>query len=89
MVISHINAQTENGIDWLNSIVVPGLRQGSGWNKWSIEVHGNEAGETELDDDSAGPGPAVYIMHKGELVEKPEKSDDADLPTVSLRFFSY
>lgn len=88
MVISHINAHTENGVDWLNSIVVPGLRTSSGWNKWSVEVHGSEFLHAE-EEGSDGPGPAVYIVHKGEILEQTSTSDKIDFPTVSLRFFTY
>ena len=90
MVISHVNAQTENGMDWLNNIVVPGLRKGAAWNKWNVEVHGGEVEESVEEDDSIEPGPAVYIIHKGEAVKMPENpEDDAYLPTISLQFYSY
>lgn len=41
--MSHINAHTENGIDWLNTVVVTGLQNGGGkFSTWEIEVHGND-----------------------------------------------
>jgi hypothetical protein len=97
MVISHVNAQTEDGMQWLNSIIVPGLRVGSVSSKWRIEVHGGEIsdssdGENEEGDDalSEHPGPAVYIIQKSENVEGLSSSTDVtDLPSVSLQFYSY
>ncbi len=92
MIISHINAQTENGIDWLNNIVVPGLRNGAGLQKWSVEVHGGDIPESQDDDDedkSIVLGPAVYIIHKEGIVKRDSMTDDTDPPTISLRFYSY
>jgi hypothetical protein len=85
MVISHVNAHTQNGVDWLNNIVVPGLRKGAGRHQWSVEVHGEDIAEDQEEDETEGPGPAVYIIHKGDL----EKSDNPDPPSISLRFLSY
>lgn len=99
MIISHINAHTDEGVDWLNDIVVPGLRKGCSSTKWSVEVHGGEIpeiteGENE-EDWSANPGPAVYIIEKGEIVlpktttTKDSADKEAEPPSVSLRFLSY
>jgi hypothetical protein len=87
----------ESGLKWLDDIVVPGLRKGSGDCEWKIEVHGNEAdapSETEDDEDGmpVSPGPAVYIITKGPRRQKEEeesKREDDLLPTIPLRFFSY
>lgn len=92
MIISHVNAHTENGINWLNEIVVPGLRVGAGKCQWSVEVHGGDVPDIDCDDDeaSANAGPAVYIIHKGEVVDSDNPTiDDDSPPTVPLRFFSY
>lgn len=88
MIISHINAHTEDGIDWLNNIVVPGLRNGECQHEWSVEIHCGDMPENleGEDDESASLGPAVYIIHKGKLVNA---TDSADPPTISLRFYSY
>ena len=89
MMISHINAHTENGMEWLNDIVVPGLRQGGGRRQWSVEVHGADIPEDDEEGESESPGPAVYIIHKGDLENGPPTSDDPDHPAISLRFLSY
>lgn len=91
-MISHVNAHSENGMDWLNNIVVPGLRKGAGRNHWSVEVHGGDIPEDQQDEEneSEGPGPAVYIIHKGEIITKePQSSENPDPPSISLRFLSY
>jgi hypothetical protein len=47
MLVSHINAHTESGVQWLNTVVVVGLRAGGGkYSKWEIEVHGSGISET-------------------------------------------
>jgi ubiquinone/menaquinone biosynthesis C-methylase UbiE len=105
VVISHLNAHCQTGLQWLNDIVVPGLRLGGPpYFEWSLEVHGNEAdipSEDDEDDTEEGkinskqeypesPGPAVYIMRKGNLFVKGETPpNDEQLPTIPLRFFSY
>lgn len=46
LLVSHINAHTQNGIDWLDSVVITGLRNGAGTQStWEIEVHGNDGTE--------------------------------------------
>jgi SAM-dependent methyltransferase len=103
VIISHVNAHCQTGLDWLNDIVVPGLRMGASVFCWSIEVHGNEAdipSEDEADDGEGSdnsdipesPGPAVYIIRKGKLVSNDASTKamtEKDPPTVPLRFFSY
>jgi SAM-dependent methyltransferase len=103
VIISHVNAHCQTGLDWLNDIVVPGLRMGASVFYWSIEVHGNEA-EIPSEDEADGgegsdnsdipesPGPAVYIIRKGKLVSNDATTKamtEKDPPTVPLRFFSY
>jgi hypothetical protein len=87
MVITHMNAHTQDGLDWLNSIVVPGLRKGAGQHQWSVEVHGGDMPEDQEEDES--PGPAVYIIHKGDLEKESPTSDNPGPPSISLRFLSY
>lgn len=91
MIVSHINAHTENGINWLNEIVVPGLRAGAGKSQWSVEVHGGDVPvmDNEDDEESVDAGPAVYIIHKGKEDSDNATIDDPLAPTVPLRFFSY
>ena len=93
MIVSHVNAHTENGINWLNEIVVPGLRAGAGKCHWSVEVHGGDVpdidGEDDDEEESVDAGPAVYIIHKGDVESDDPTKDDTLLPTVPLRFFSY
>lgn len=82
LVISHINAHEQKGLDWLDNIVVPGLRKGAERSLWNIEVHGNEIEGSEAD-----LGPAVYIMHKGEIFN--ETQDNEEPPAIPLSFYSY
>jgi Methyltransferase domain len=103
VVISHLNAHCQTGLQWLNDIVIPGLRLGAPHFEWSLEVHGNEADipSEEEDNDEDGkldsnqeypesPGPAVYIIRKGSVWFKGEATpNDQDFPTIPLRFFSY
>jgi hypothetical protein len=92
MIVSHINANTEKGISWLNEIVVPGLRSGAGKSHWSVEIHGGDVPDIDGEDDEASvdPGPAVYIIHKGEVDIDQPTTDEKSVPsTVPLRFFSY
>lgn len=43
LLVSHLNAHTANGINWLNSVVVTGLRNGAGVSStWIVEVHGSD-----------------------------------------------
>ena len=49
--MSHLNAHTQNGINWLNTVVVSGLRNGGGWfSTWEIEVHGNDGNDSTEND---------------------------------------
>ena len=100
MVISHLNANSEEGLEWLERIVVPGLRSGAGQFHWQIEVHGGEPSEkTTSDEDETILGPAVYFIQKGDRFSTHSHSHsqneiDCDSsieeqPTIPLRFFSY
>jgi len=99
MIISHLNAHTEEGMEWFNTIVVPGLRKGSLSSNWTVEVHGGEVPdipETENEEDEeidiGNPGPAVYVIHKVEDVERASSStpdNTTDVTPISLRFYSY
>lgn len=91
VIVSHLNAHSETGMEWLGDIVVPGLRKGCLECDWEIEVHGNEeepiheeSGETT----SEGPGPAVYIINKKPPLANGTYTED-DPPTIPLRFSSY
>jgi hypothetical protein len=91
VIVSHLNAHTEIGMEWLDDIVVPGLRKGSPKCDWEIEVHGNE--EEPVDEESGetaseGPGPAVYIIHKKPPQPNGSFTED-DPPAISLKFLSY
>ncbi|CAJ1970048.1 unnamed protein product [Cylindrotheca closterium] len=87
VIVSHLNAHVQSGLQWLDRIVVPGLRMNCKHTQWEIEVHGNscvvEFGESEEEE---SPGPAVYIIHKMELNEEATNSNSLTIP---LKFFSY
>ena len=43
LLVSHLNAHTANGINWLQCVVVTGLRRGAGRSStWIVEVHGSD-----------------------------------------------
>lgn len=50
MVISHMNAHCEAGIDWCNRVLVAGLRASQAVASWEIEVHGNDGGSDATQD---------------------------------------
>ena len=61
VLISHLNAHAENGRQWLDELVIPGLRAGHSKASWEIEVHGEEdsgllkgADDDDDDDDDEG-----------------------------------
>lgn len=78
LLVSHLNAQTDQGITWLSNVLFEGLRRGDSDVAWSVEVHGNEA----TSDDSTGP--CVYIIHK-------KAQDDVanEETSIPVKFFSY
>ena len=93
IIISHLNAQVESGLAWLNDVIVPGLRA-AGKFEWLIEVHGSEIEiESDADEDKEveSPGPAVYFITKIGVLAQAEGSEDSEheLPTIPLKFFSY
>ena len=38
MIVSHLNAHVQSGLQWLDDVVVPGLRSSGKQNKYEIEV---------------------------------------------------
>ncbi len=100
VIISHLNAHVQSGLEWLDDIVVPGLRKGARHCEWDIEVHGNEADvPSEPEDDTDGistpesPGPAVYVIHKGshhvlKVADPPQRNNDSkeedDMPLPTI-----
>lgn len=99
IIISHLNAQVESGLEWLNNVIVPGLRA-TGNFEWLIEVHGSDVDIPSDDDDDAeeenekqieSPGPAVYFIQKVGHLAKDKTSDGSEqsLPTIPLKFFFY
>ncbi len=99
VIISHLNAHVESGLEWLNNVVVPGLRAAAAGNndfEWLIEVHGSDVEIPSDDEDEEkeieSPGPAVYFIEKVGLAKQQEtktRSDDQEKPTIPLKFFSY
>jgi hypothetical protein len=97
--VSHCNAHVKSGLQWLDDVVVPGLRKGADQCEWQVEVHGSEAdlpSDTEEADGSMtpeSPGPAVYVIHKGPRHTAddppPKDSEEEEPSTIPLRFFTY
>eukprot|EP00977_Amphora_coffeiformis_P016453 scaffold5108_cov172-Amphora_coffeaeformis.AAC.2 len=86
VLVSHLNAHTEPGLQWLSDVVFEGLRGGDPSASWYIEVHGNA--EIQVDSSlppSGSPGPAVYVIRKKRRAPN-EPVDDAAIP---IKFFSY
>ena len=46
MIVSHLNANSSKGMQWLDDIIIKGLQDGDACARWKIEVHGGD-GETE------------------------------------------
>jgi ubiquinone/menaquinone biosynthesis C-methylase UbiE len=96
VVISHLNAHVQTGLQWLSDVIMPGLQTGAGGFEWSIEVHGNEADipseHEDGDDDSypESPGPAVYIIWKCDpFLEDLNARYAKDPPTIRMKYFTY
>ena len=54
MIVSHMNAHTEPGIEWCNEVLIGGLRASGAHSSWEIEVHGSDGCDecaTDEDDD--------------------------------------
>ena len=83
-LVSHINAHTSKGQEWLEQVVLVGLRKGGADAGWAIEVHGNDNATEE--DVEESPGPAVYMIFKRKLEDS---SDNNGEPRVPLQFFNY
>lgn len=96
VIVSHLNAHVQAGLEWLNDVIVPGLRKGAGQFEWQVEVHGSEATtpteneEDTGDDEPESPGPAVYIIRKGPLIDDAGGMEHKnEQPPIPLRFFTY
>lgn len=88
-LVSHVNAHTAKGEEWLEEVVLTGLRRGAKNVGWTIEVHGSEPSCDDTGEEEGPPeatGPAVYLIFKREHEESEEQSDK---PTIPLRFFIY
>lgn len=91
VLVSHLNAHTTEGLEWLEGVIVNGLRAGGGTFLWEIEVHGND-GDVEVSPSTPEcyPGPAVYIIgKKPEPAPNLDEHDDHPPQRFPLRFFSY
>lgn len=89
LLVSHLNAHTTNGIDWLNAVVVPGLRGGGISSTWEIEIHGSDGTfSNDHDDGEESEDEQIYSEDanesgkvKGSKVESQEfasKRNDGD-----------
>lgn len=81
MIVSHLNANGEDGMNWLSSILIPGLQLGDKTSSYNVEVHGND-----FPDDDDNFGPAVYIIKK-KSKDQNKLSDDEQ--TVDVKFLEY
>ena len=71
--MSHTNANSDEGLDWIENVVAEGLRRGTSGSDWRVEVHSKELEEKDepphkgvdlLSDEEDSLGPAVYIIQK-------------------------
>jgi hypothetical protein len=91
ILVSHLNAHTENGVEWLNTVVVVGLRAGGGkYSKWEIEVHGsdvNESNECNGDETNhvnyGNESESGHVVQEGEEHESNGEESDADENSAS------
>uniref|UniRef100_A0A7S4ER94 Methyltransferase type 11 domain-containing protein n=1 Tax=Pseudo-nitzschia australis TaxID=44445 RepID=A0A7S4ER94_9STRA len=96
IIISHLNARVESGLQWLNDVIVPGVRA-AGKYQWLVEVHGSDVEIPSDDDDDTeekcveSPGPAVYFIEKVGISPTTKDSDGSEHspPNIPLKFFSY
>lgn len=75
MLVSHLNAHTESGVEWLNTVVVVGLRAGGGkYSKWEIEVHGSDIIESnECNRDETNYVCDGQVSDSGDVVQEEEE----------------
>jgi Methyltransferase domain len=78
VLVSHLNAHTLNGVQWLHEVVFEGLKRHSHNANFHVDVHGNDVAEESSSVSSDHPGndgvtkatanqsagPAVYVIHK-------------------------
>jgi Methyltransferase domain len=78
VLVSHLNAHTSNGVQWLHEVVFAGLKRHSRNATFRVDVHGNDVAEESSSVSSDHPGsdgvikatanhsagPAVYVIHK-------------------------
>ena len=98
IIISHLNARVDSGLQWLNDVIVPGLRAAGNY-EWLVEVHGSDVDIPSDDEDDTednnkcieSPGPAVYFIEKVGITTPTNNSDGSEQspPTIPLKFFSY
>lgn len=103
MIVSHLNACNENGLSWVDEVLVTGLRNGDKVCNWKIEVHSSDDDDDDVDggdnvdeDDEIikekDYGPAVYIVQKLSISDEEvakRRNDDEELSKVALKFFGY
>ena len=66
MVVSHMNAHCDAGIDWCDNVLVAGLRASRADASWEIEVHGSDTCSSDA-------------AHEGsEMEDKKDAADEAD-----------
>jgi len=78
--VSHLNANTTQGLSWLDEVVVPGLRAGGGDATWEIEIHGNDGNDGSDDDEDEGDNDSIddddNDMGDGDGEDTDEDEDD-------------
>lgn len=74
ILVSHLNAHTESGIDWLNTVVIAGLRAGGGkYSRWEIEVHSSDVNySNESNGDETNHVDDGLESESGEVVQEDE-----------------
>ena len=91
IIISHLNARVDSGIQWLNDVIVPGLREGGKNCDFQVEVHGNEVSTPSDDEEESpeSPGPCVYMIEKIPLSKEKKETIQSEPSTIPLKFVTY
>jgi len=80
LIVSHLNANNNDGLHWVENVVAEGLRCGDGKSDWRIEVHSKEEEDDDDDDDDNNDKPSNEERGKG--VE--ETSEESFGPAVYI-----
>ena len=76
MIVSHLNANSNKGMQWIDDVIINGLQSGDASANWKIEIHGGD-GETEsasATEDNNDTCSGLTVMETAN--EEPDDDDD-------------